>query len=298
MPSRIAVALVTVALLGVGLVSFADEQGPAEYVGSYRWQSNDPAFGGFSGLEVSADGTKFWTVSDKGVLAVGTFERDKAGRISDVSTFEPRALLDYRDVPIGGAWTDAEGLAIGTDGTLYVSFEALHRVWKYDETGKFLGSAGKRKFFEGLQNNSSLEPLAIDKTGVLLTLPERSGVLTRPFPVYLFRDGKWEQAFGLIRRPPYLPAGADFGPDGKLYLLERHFNGVFGFQSRVRRFSITQTGLTDEEILLETPTGRHDNLEGIAVWRDEAGDIRLTMISDDNFRAFQRTEFVEYRLKE
>ena len=44
--------------------------------------------------------------------------------------------------------------------------------------------------------------------------------------------------------------------------------------------------------------GEHDNLEGIAVWRDRNGDIRITMISDDNYRAFQRTEFVEYRVVE
>ncbi len=298
MPSRIAIALVTVALLSVGFVTLADEHGPAEYVGSYRWRSDDPAFGGFSGLEVSADGAQFWAVTDKGVLAVGRLERDAAGRISQVTPFVPVPLLDYQDIPIGGAWKDAEGLALAPDGTLFVSFEILHRVWKYDAAGTFRGPAGDRKVFSDLQNNSSLEPLAIDDDGVLLTLPERSGVLTRPFPVYRFRGGHWEQPYGLVRRPPFLPTGADFGPDGKLYLLERHFNGVFGFQSRVRRFTVTPDGLSDEETLLETLTGQHDNLEGIAVWRDEAGDIRLTMISDDNFRAFQRTEFVEYRLKE
>jgi hypothetical protein len=48
---------------------------------------------------------------------------------------------------------------------------------------------------------------------------------------------------------------------------------------------------------LETVPRTHDNLEGIAVWRDAEGFIRLTMISDDNGRApFQRTEFVEYRV--
>lgn len=38
----------------------------------------------------------------------------------------------------------------------------------------------------------------------------------------------------------------------------------------------------------------HDNLEGISVWQDPDGRIRLTMISDDNFMVFQRTEIVEY----
>jgi hypothetical protein len=98
--------------------------------------------------------------------------------------------------------------------------------------------------------------------------------------------------------PPFLPVGADFGPDGKLYILERHLNGIFGFQSRIRRFAIGETSLVEEETLLASMTARHDNLEGISVWRDAEGAIRITMISDDNYRSFQRTEFVEYRITE
>ena len=41
---------------------------------------------------------------------------------------------------------------------------------------------------------------------------------------------------------------------------------------------------------------RHDNLEGLAVTRAATGQIRLTMISDDNFNPFQRSEIVEYLL--
>lgn len=88
----------------------------------------------------------------------------------------------------------------------------------------------------------------------------------------------------------------DFGPDGRLYLLERALRGLF-FATRVRRFEIAEGArVVSEETLLETAAGTHDNLEGISVWRDGAGDIRITMISDDNFRFLQRTEIVEYRL--
>ena len=53
---------------------------------------------------------------------------------------------------------------------------------------------------------------------------------------------------------------------------------------------------SDEEIVFETGTGTHDNLEGLSVWRDDQGRLRATMISDDNFLALQRTELVEYLL--
>ena len=52
------------------------------------------------------------------------------------------------------------------------------------------------------------------------------------------------------------------------------------------------------ETLLETRAGRHDNLEGIAVWRDATGNLRPTLVSDDNRSMLQRTEVVDYRIEE
>ena len=97
--------------------------------------------------------------------------------------------------------------------------------------------------------------------------------------------------------PGFESSGADFGPDGRLYLLEREFTG-FAFRSRVRRFTLSNDSVTQEETLLETPHHTHGNLEGLSVWRDAGGALRLTMISDDNFKSFLRSEFVEYRLVE
>ena len=51
-----------------------------------------------------------------------------------------------------------------------------------------------------------------------------------------------------------------------------------------------------DDTLLETPTGTHENLEGLAVWRDPEGRLRLTMVADDNFNLFLRNQIVEYRL--
>ena len=80
-------------------------------------------------------------------------------------------------------------------------------------------------------------------------------------------------------------------------LLERDFWGLLGFRMRVRVFDIRGDRISGGEVLVETSAGTHDNLEGLAVWRDRQGTIRLTMISDDNQRFFQRTEFVEYRVR-
>jgi len=101
---------------------------------------------------------------------------------------------------------------------------------------------------------------------------------------------------GPIAAPPAGRVGADFGPDGLLYILERYNIGLLAFASRVRRFKVHDDRIGNEEFILETPIGAYDNLEGLSVWRDAGGHIRLTMISDDNFSQQQRTEIVEFRL--
>lgn len=146
---------------------------------------------------------------------------------------------------------------------------------------------------QAVQHNSGMEALAIDDQGRLYTLPERSGAYDRPFPVWMFTAPRWQMVARLTRDADYLPVGADFGPDGWLYILERGFNGI-GFRSRVRRIRPLEGGIQAGEVLLTSAILAHDNLEGISVWRDGQGRVRLTMISDDNFRRLQRTEIVEY----
>jgi hypothetical protein len=115
-------------------------------------------------------------------------------------------------------------------------------------------------------------------------------------PVYRYRAGKWDQTLTLPRTKGFDPVGADFGPDGRFYLLERGFHGILGFSNRVRSFALGSNAFTDERLEMQSAAGTHDNLEGIAVWQDKHGDIRLTMISDDNFFWAQRSEIVEYRV--
>lgn len=300
MQKRSYFALIALALAAIGLIASADEiENKAQFFDSFRWTDEDPDFGGFSGLELSDDGTGFYAISDRGFIAHGKLIRDKDdGKIKSVDGFRPVFLKNPKGKRLYSYWDDAEGLAIGPSGKIFISFEGIHRVWQYDTPDANAIVIPQHPDFDGMQNNSSLEVLAVDADGTLYTLPERSGVLTRPFPVYRFKNGKWDQPFGIPRKPPFLPVGGDFGPDGKFYLLERHLQGIFGFKTRVRRFTFTDDAVTEEETLLESGTGTHDNLEGIAVWADKAGRIRITMLSDDNYKAFQRTEFVEYTLKE
>lgn len=269
---------------------------PAEYVGTYLWQRDEAAFGGFSGLELEADGLSFVTVSDRAILYRGRLTRNADGAVTGVETDRPRRIPGPPGRVLRNGETDAEGLALAPDGTLYISFEGLDRVAALPDPESALREIPRAEPFLRLRQNSGLEALAIDPQGRLFTLPEESGPAHRPFRVWRWTGTSWEQPFALPRLGDFVPTGADFGPDGALYLLERDFRYLLGFRSRVSRFEIGPDGPGPRQVLLETEGPVHDNLEGLAVWADADGAIRLTMIADDNFSRFQRTEIVDYRL--
>ncbi|MBU2957387.1 esterase-like activity of phytase family protein [Paracoccus sp. 1_MG-2023] len=269
-----------------------------DYVGTYVWSEDREDFGGFSGLELSDDGTTFHALSDRAHLYWGRFERDDQGIVRGVTTLGRAQLRDSHGRPLPPGYTgDSEGLAIGPDGTIHVSFEGLNRIASYPDLDQGPTQLRRAPQIPGMGVNSGLEALAIGPEGQLYTLPETSGSDETPFTLLEYSDDRWHQRAQIRRDGSWLMVGADMGPDGRLYLLERDFGGILGFSSRVRRIWLDDDGVAEDEVVLRTRSLQYDNLEGIAVWDDGIG-IRLTMISDDNFLFLQRTEIVEYRLRD
>ena len=296
MRRRSVVGIVLSLSLAWGLVGSYAPPLPPGFFSVFHWYGDDPQFGGFSAIRVSADGSGFVTISDRGGYTSGRFIRDDQDRIDDIVADPVRLLNGPDNLPLVGNLADSEGLALLPDGQVYVSFERIARVVQYakiDRPGVILP---RPQAFKDMSRNASLESLVFDARGVLYTLPEATSELTAPFPVYRYKNGIWDQPFMIPRRGWFLAVDADIGPDGKFYLLERQFKGFSGFATRVRRFTMGPNGLFDEQILFKSAVGQHDNLEGLSVWRDTMGTLRLTMISDDNFFFLQRTEIVEYRV--
>ena len=196
------------------------------------WRDDADGFGSFSGLLVSPRGDRILTVSDKGHIAEARLRRDAGGRLTGVALTRIAPILDPQGAPVTRFAVDGEGLARAPTGGVFVSFEATHRVDAYADPFGPAEPLPMAPAFRELQNNSGLEAIFTDATGRLHALPERSGALERPFPVWRLAEEGWTEAFTIPRRPPHLPVGADVGPDGRLYLLERHFAGLRGFQTR------------------------------------------------------------------
>lgn len=294
MRRRAFLGLTGAALGALSLQGSASQTPPPGWIGSYSWSDRPPRAGGLSGLRVFDGGRSFVAISDRGGFVRGRFQRDAVGAITGVTSDEFVRLRALGQSPLRKGRTDAEGLAVAPDGSFYISFEQEARVLRYARLDGSAENLPTPEAFARFGGNAALEALAIDAKGTLYTMPEEPE--GGDFPVWRFRNGAWDQPFGIPARAGFLAVDADFGPDGRFYLLERGFHGVAGFSSRVRSFRLRREGPTDERVEMQSATGMHDNLEGLSVWQDAKG-LRLTMVADDNFFFLQRTEFVEYRPK-
>lgn len=276
--------------LALGLMVWAS-QGSAAVSESFIWSAPERWFGGFSAIEVADDGAAFVALSDRAVLVRGHFVRDAEGRIVEAVIDSHDRLRDAEGKPLRGRMADSEGLALAPDGRLYIAFEGVARVRIEGAGGASPDVLPHDPAFDAMSPNGSFEALALAPDGAVLVIPE-DPPWSGDFPVWrLDKDGVWRVVFAIARQDAFLPVGADVGPDGLFYLLERAFTGL-GFRSRVRVFGLDGSG---GATVFESRAGEHDNLEGISV-RAEGAGIVMTMISDDNFRFFQHSEIVEVRL--
>ena len=267
----------------------------ATYLGTVGIAGDRDYLGGLSAIEVGADGSTFTALSDSAVLFQGRFLRAAAGALTGVEVGGPgRRLLDAAGGPLDHPMDDSEGLAVWGD-RIAVSFELENRLAEYDPAGQLVRALPAAPEFAAMPGNWGLEALAAGPDGALYALPEGDAAGTAEIPVFRLADGEWTVAMHLPGAGTFRPVGADFGPDGRLYVLERDYWPLVGFQTRLRRVAIGSPDLR-QEVLFQTPAGRHGNLEGLSVWADRNGRLVATMVADNNFLPLTQSEIVEYAL--
>jgi hypothetical protein len=245
-------------------------------------------FGGLSGLVLSEDGQTAQVINDKGILFELRMKRKDDESIKWIRLVGQRYI--YTD-----SKADTEGLARAENG-LFVSFEDPMQVELYEPGTLWPVEHIDFPKLEIDNINRGLEALAIDTEGRLLVLPETVPDNREDFPMFRYFDGIWTEIGAFPATADYFVVGADFGPDGTLFILERAVS-LLGFRTRIRTLA-APIETSAPRVLYESHVSQFDNHEGIAVRLDRNGQTRITLISDDNYLSVQKTELLEFILQE
>jgi len=283
--------------------------GALEFRGGLVMTSAAPAFGGISGFHLDADGGRFVAVTDRGAWLRGRIVyRDGA----------PDAIADAEMAPILGAdgkplaargWYDVESLT-ELDGQFYAGIERVHRIVRLDYRKRGLAAQGEPipvpADFKTLASNKGLECLAGGRkgsalAGTLVAVAEESLDAQGRHRGFLLKGGKTAR-FAVTQSDAFAITDCAFLPSGDLLLLERHFSAVRGAAMRVRRLpaaAIRPDAVVDGDVLIVADLAYQiDNMEGIAVHRNDRGEIILTIVSDNNFSFIQRNLLLQFALIE
>jgi hypothetical protein len=269
--------------------------GKLRFRGGLELASEDPQFGGLSGLYVDGEG-RLLAVSDQGDWFAARLVHDDAGRLTGLADPRMARLRGADGRALGGKRdADAEGLTRLPDGRFAVSFEQVHVVRLYDlerkgpaaAAEKTIALAGSNK----LDDNDSVEALAA-MDGALLVAAEGVRDPGAPFWIAPFDAERAVAAAGRTRtQEGFGLVSLDRLPDGDFIAMERFFAPLIGvriYLRRVREAGLAQGRWEGEPIVELTPPIALDNFEGIAAVRQTDG-VRLYMISDNNFSSSQKT---------
>ena len=277
--------------------------GKLHWVGGLELESDDPRFGGFSGLTF-LDAHSFLAIGDKGTIVTGRLQQ-KDGRPAAVHSASMRFLPGLSE-RLKSWRRDAEGLA-RSGSSLYVSFEGDTRLVRYDLSDTRLVGTQERISLPkvvraGTHANNGLEALAIvpeghPYAGGFLLMSEK--LAADKIQGWILKDGK-VIAFTLPEQGGLSVTDADFTASGDLIILERKLSLLGGLQIRIRRVRAQDLRAghiaKTDHLLTGNLSNALDNMEGIDSQPQPDGSSLITLISDDNFNPLQRTLLLQFLL--
>jgi len=278
--------------------------GQLEYRGGLVLTSTDERFGGLSGMEIEGD--RVLIISDSAYWLTAHLEFDENGWLADLSNTFYAPMLDANGQPLVDRAADAEGLASIGNGAYAVSFEREHRIDRYDIAPDWSGVAIALPMpmeappgTDRLRDNAGIEGLASADYGLWAGV-ESPIIDGHPHTLWLIPNGGESTGLPYPGEAGFGVTGLDRGPDAEIYLLERIYISGTGNTVRIMRFD--EFGLETEAqrnfidtLAILTPDMTVDNLEGIAVG-EVNGEMRLFIISDDNYNPGQRTLLLSFAI--
>ena len=268
-----------------------------EQVGFLNIDRNEKNYGGFSGLIIQDEGSEALILTDKSFFFVLKLQRNDDDNLMGYSLIRKGRILSSKGEHLNGRNTDSESIVIGENSNYYISFESNHRIMmhtKIEGKGVFIP---KHPMFRKLSVNKGIEALAIDNEDRLIAIPEKPPLGLSDIPIFRLQNNKWEIIKYLKIMDDFLVTDAEFLPDGLLLILERKFSWTQGFKTRFRLISLNNFDNRKPITVFTSTANQFDNLEGMALWKDKKGAIRILTVSDDNFHPLQQSEIREFFLK-
>ncbi len=281
--------------------------GALEFRGGLALTSKYEPFGGISAIRVEADGSHFLALTDNGSWLRGRIVSDN-GKPAGIADAEMAPMLGPDGKPLAErGWHDAESLT-ELNGMLYVGIERVEKIVRFDYARDGLAARGQPikvpDDFKTFTYNKSLECLAAGPAGsplagTLIVVTERSLNEVGNLRSYLLK-GDTVGRFSVKRSDGFDVSDCAILPPNDLLLLERRYSIERGVAMRIRRIplaDIKPDALVDGPPIIDVDLAYQiDNMEGIAVHRNAAGETILTLISDDNFSVLQRNLLLQFAL--
>ena len=268
-----------------------------EQVGFLNIDRNEKDYGGFSGLVISNEGTEALVVTDKSFFFVLELLRDENDILTGYSVIRKGRILSSKGEHLNGRNTDSESIVIDKNNNYYISFESNHRIMmhaKVEGKGVFVP---KHPMFRKLSVNKGIEALAIDADNRLIAIPEKPPSGISDIPIFRLQNDEWEIIKYVKINDNFLVTDAEILPEGLLLILERKFSWTQGFKTRFRLISLDKFDNKEPVTVFTSTANQFDNLEGVTLWRDKNGEMRILTVSDDNFHPLQQSEIREFFLK-
>jgi len=276
--------------------------GNLEFLGGLELTSSHEEFGGFSAIRFLKD-NKLIMVTDKARVITSELVREGNKPLELQNSTLTRIKAANGRTITGATDKDSEALEISGE-SFFIGYERNDRIIRFsmqDNTliadGNYLVNLNPL----GLPENKGPEAITIHPTtGKLHVFAEQALDENSNHRGFIISGGKIERQIRVKYRDGFSLTDAMFLPDGSLLLLERYFNpftGVFLRMRKIEAQSVSSSEVLDGKILIDVNnTHEIDNMEGLALSQMEDGSTRITMVSDDNFSALQRTLLLEFRL--
>ena len=269
-----------------------------KFVSGIEVTSNNPDFGGLSGLIINEDKSLI-AVGDQGIWLTAKIKDDGKGKLVDIINGRLGHLKNNKNNPLyklGKSYIDAESIE-SYNNKFVVSFERNHRILIFDDIFSNSEIFYDRIKYLDLPDNGGIEAMAPLKNNSIFLLSENLVHLDDKIAGFLLKDNKLKK-INVKKNGSFKPTDMSSLPNGDILLLERSFSPVKGASARISiiKYEDLKPNAVILPQILDTlkPPMVVDNFEGISFLKHKDGGYYIFILSDDNFNFLQKTLLYQF----